>query len=229
MKLRTLTDIGAKRVDNQDNYWSAILDVDSKEIGVLCLCDGMGGLKDGALASKIVVEAVREYFTHSVDFKGLEDVLKEANILVNSKKTDEDGCLGTTCTVLKCYEGIYEILHIGDSRCYHKKGNEVIQLTEDHTVIEKYRKMGKELPDNLVKKYRNTLTRCMGVKEDLVLDYYSGFYSSGDLFLVCSDGFWHSLNEESFLNGALEDLSSMVSNCISNGETDNITVGILEV
>ena len=79
MKLISLTDIGVKRRENQDNYWSALLSVDGGEAGVICMCDGMGGLNSGGLASKMVASAVRDYLKTSIDFYGLKDVIEQAN------------------------------------------------------------------------------------------------------------------------------------------------------
>lgn len=230
MILRALTDIGIRRKDNQDNFWCARLNIDDSEAGVICLCDGMGGLRDGAVASRLTVEAVRDYFKTSIDFHGLRDVLSQANKTIR-EMGKERGMLGTTCTVLFCMGGKYQILHIGDSRCYIRKTDErvVKRLTDDHTVIEKYKKEGKILSEELIKKYRNTLTRCIGVVDDMVMDYCSGDYAEGDLFLVCSDGFWHYLDDESFFNGDLNHLDEMVSSFIESGETDNISVSVLEV
>lgn len=229
MILDSLTDVGVKRKDNQDNYWSARLDVNGEEAGVICLCDGMGGLHNGGLASKIVVEAVKEYFLESIDFEGLKARLKEVNSEVVGMGSTCEGALGTTCTVLLCFRGRYHILHIGDSRCYRYSGGKLYKLTEDHTVVEKYRKQGKILPDHLMKKYKNALTRCIGVSNTIHIDYVAGDYQDGDIFLVCSDGFWHNLGVSHFANNDISDLDRLIKKFIAKGETDNITVGVLRI
>lgn len=224
MKLRSLTDIGIKRKDNQDNYWSARLSVEGEEVGVICLCDGMGGLDKGGLASKTVVEAVKNFFSSDIDMVKLRGVLSRANDDLYDISKMGNISLGTTCTVILIKAGVYEILHIGDSRCYHfskSKGDKLTILTKDHTVVEKYKQSGRELPPSLLKKYQNTLTRCIGVSSRMELDYYTGTYSDDDIFLVCSDGFWHHLSSEDF--GNLDDLESLVKKYIAMGETDNIT------
>lgn len=230
MKLSSLTDIGIKRADNQDNYWSARLSLSGKEVGVICLCDGMGGLDNGGLASKVVVEAVRDFFSRSTDFIELAKVVKNVNTVLFNKSVMEKNSLGTTCTILYCYSGTYHILHIGDSRCYKRSTGDgkVHVLTSDHTVLEKYRKRGKTLPSHLKEKYKNTLTRCIGVSSSIDLDYYTGTYEEGDLFLVCSDGFWHYLKDSSFYNSDFSNLKGLIEGYMARGETDNITVGILE-
>ena len=231
MILSSITDIGVKRKDNQDNYWSARLDVDGKEVGVVCLCDGMGGLDKGGLASKTVVEAVREAVSKKLSIDYLRDVIKEANDYLYNMSKKENISIGTTCTVVLLRNGVYEILHIGDSRCYHFNtlgvDSKFSILTKDHTVVEKFRSAGKVLPLDLEKKYRNTLTRCVGASSNMVLDYYTGSYEEGDTFLVCSDGFWHFLSEGDIPN--LDNLEGLIKKYISLGETDNITVVSLKV
>ena len=228
MKLTSITDIGVKRTNNQDNFWASRLNINGSEAGVICLCDGMGGLSNGALTSKIVAERVMQFFKKSIDFKELENIIKEANTYIY-EVISKKGQSGTTCTILFCLNGEYKILHVGDSRCYRVSSSGVQLLTEDHTVIEKYRKQGRDLPDDLVKKYRNVLTRCVGAEKNVSLDYLEGTYSDGDYFLVCSDGFWHYLKESSFSNGDIFNLSLLVGKFKASGETDNITAGLLIV
>ena len=227
MKLQSLTDIGIKRTENQDNYWSALMRVDNDEAGVICLCDGMGGLNNGGHASRIVVEAVRDYVKSSPVFEGLRDVLENVNKAVHNIGKDEQKTMGTTCTTLFCRNGKYQIYHVGDSRCYRLRGSEFLPLTTDHSALKKYNITRKD-NEALYKKYKNSLTRCIGVKPDVVLDYIEGEYLEGDIFFLCSDGMWHYFDEKCFPEDGL-DLSSMVKKCISSGETDNITAGVLYV
>lgn len=226
MKLYTLTDIGIQRKENQDNYWSAILDVDGVETGVVCLCDGMGGLENGGLASRMVVESVKDFFSYSVDITELSDVVKQSNKAIY--ELSEGKMMGTTCTILVCMQGGYDILHIGDSRCYKESNGRVDLLTTDHSALNKYKVTIEN--KELFNKLKGKLTRCIGVRDSVVLDYYSGNYKSGDRFLVCSDGFWHYFNPELLVGGkCVKSLEVLVKEYIRKGETDNITVGVLEV
>ena len=229
MKLISLTDIGVKRRENQDNYWSALLSVDGGEAGVICMCDGMGGLNSGGLASKMVASAVRDYLKTSIDFYGLKDVIEQANkSIYELSNGDKSAVMGTTCTVLLCYQGKYRILHVGDSRCYLLSNHEFNALTVDHSAIKQYG-ITKEKSELLYKRYKNSLTRCIGVKPEVTLDYYEGNYSEGDSFLVCSDGLWHYLEDYDYFEEDLFDLKGLVQKCMDSGETDNITVGVLTV
>lgn len=227
MKLNTLTDVGVKRSENQDNYWGAILSVDGEEAGILCLCDGMGGLNNGGLASKIVVESVRDSIKMGIDFLELSEVISQANKTIYELALQEKQRMGTTCTVLLCYKGKYQIYHVGDSRCYLLKGNSFNSLTTDHSALNKY-KIVREEDEKLWRRYKNSLTRCIGVKPTVQLDYYQGDYEQGDVFLTCSDGMWHYFEGKTlFKFSELFDLDGLIRNCIEEGETDNITGGIL--
>lgn len=228
MKINSITDIGVKRKENQDNYWSALLKIDGKEAGVICLCDGMGGLNNGGLASRIVVESVREYFLSSGDFEGLYSVISHANKTIYDLSQGEEKMMGTTCTVILCNEGMYKILHVGDSRCYLLRGNTFNPITKDHSALAKYG-FTKKNNEKLYNKYKNSLTKCIGVKPEVQLDYFEGEYNIGDTFLCCSDGLWHYLEEKDFTKEQLFMLPELVSNCIENGETDNITVSLLTI
>lgn len=232
MKLSTLTDIGVKRKDNQDNYWASRLEVDGSEVGVICLCDGMGGLKNGELASRVVVNAVKDYFQTDDSIKDIESTILRASDTIYNMGISGGYSSGTTCTLLKCTGGIYEVLHIGDSRCYKiSKEGVVEKISTDHSVVQRYKDKGIELPDDMLRKYKNTLLRSLGVSNKCVLDYYTGTYTGGDVFLLCSDGFWH-LFEESGRVLSLDYLSSLkdvFSDCIKEGETDNITAGLLYI
>lgn len=228
MKIDSLTDIGVRRKENQDNYWSALLRVDGTDAGVVCLCDGMGGLNNGGLASRIVVESVRDYFKKNIDFDGLSTVLQRANSQIYDIARSEGSRMGTTCTVLLCYEGTYRILHVGDSRCYLIRGSSFKALTQDHSALAKY-KITKDKNPDLYKKYKNSLTRCIGVKEFVQTDYLEGEYLEGDTFLCCSDGLWHYFDDYVVSEEELLQLPELVQKCIQSGETDNITVGLLSI
>lgn len=228
MNINSLTDIGTKRTENQDNYWSAILNIDGKEGGVVCLCDGMGGMNNGGLASKLVVEATRDYFKTDIDFDGLREVLQQTNSTIYEIGSKEHSRLGTTCTILLCYDGKYQILHVGDTRCYLLREDSFEPLTTDHSALKKYN-ITRQKDEKLYNKYKSKLIRCIGAKPQVVLDYVQGEYHDGDVFFVCSDGLWHYLDNYDYYAEELLDLPGLVRKCIESGETDNITAGILKV
>lgn len=228
VKIQSLTDIGIKREENQDNFWSARLRVDDEEAGVICLCDGMGGLSNGRLASRMVVNDVRDFFQNSIDFEELSVVLQKSNRAIFDLATSDGVRMGTTCTIILCYQGMYRILHVGDSRCYLLRGDSFEPITRDHSALVKYGIKKSEAPD-LYRKYKNSLTKCMGVLENVSMDYYEGSYEEGDTFLCCSDGLWHYFDDYAFTKEELFNLEDLFRKCMDAGETDNITVGLLSI
>lgn len=229
MRLRCLTDKGGVRKENQDNYWSVIAKVDGRDCGVVCLCDGMGGLKNGGDASKIAVNSIRRYVTKNFDFVGLKSVIEQANSSIYSIGGDSrDSMMGTTCTVLMCEDGVYRILHVGDTRVYLLRNGNSYRLTDDHSAVSEF-KIDKVKDPALWKKYRNKLTRCLGAKSTVVVEEYTGRYLDGDVFLVCSDGCWHLFDEEPLTLSVIGNLENLFSRCKMSGETDNITACVLSV
>lgn len=223
MKLNTLTDKGMSRSENQDNYWSAIANVNNAECCIACICDGMGGLNNGKEASRVVSQRVRDYSVSNFDFSGLSDVIREANKWLyslggNSKET----MMGTTCSILYAGEGVYKILHVGDSRVYKLHNGEPTQITEDHSAVVALKIDRVKEPDKWLK-YRSKLTRCVGARESVNMSYYEGTYSEGDVFVLCSDGVWHLFDSEPLSAESIADLNSLFDRCMSRGETDNLT------
>lgn len=229
MVLNSLTDIGATRSSNQDNFWASRLQVNGKEQAVICLCDGMGGLTHGELASKMVVSAVRNHIVGGHPFKSLDMVIKEVNTKIHtSSHGDKSKLMGTTCTCLQCADDEYKVWHVGDSRAYLVRNGNVMQITTDHSATQKYN-VTKQNNPQMWEKYKNKLTRCVGVKPELTLDYYEGKAIQGDRFVLCSDGCWRVFEDNVFDVNLLSNLRLLFDTCIRYGETDNLTMSILTV
>lgn len=229
MVLTSLTDIGSTRSSNQDNYWATRLRVNEEEQGIICLCDGMGGLSHGELASTMVVKAVRSHLLGGKSFESLDKVISEVNDEIYKLSQGEKAKLmGTTCTCLKCVGDEYKVWHVGDSRAYLLRDGDMKQITTDHSAIKKYGVTRKSDPQ-LYEKYKNKLTRCVGVKPSLQLDYYEGTVKSGDTFVLCSDGGWRVFEDRVFDATLLGNLRELFDTCIRYGETDNITMSVLTI
>lgn len=229
MNLQTLTDRGKSRNENQDNYWSIIAEVDGVETGVVCLCDGMGGLKNGGEASRIVAQSVKDYISKNFEFEGLKAVIEDSNTKVHSiGGASRETMMGTTCSVLMVYNGIYKVLHVGDSRVYLIRGCKAYRITEDHSAVVALKIDRKTEPEKYMK-YRSKLTRCIGAKETVKVDSYEGRYLPGDAFLLCSDGVWHTFDDRPITDYDLMDLRALFDRCMSEGENDNLTACILRI
>ena len=218
------TDVGVRYPNNQDSYWVAKYEDNGVESVIVVLCDGMGGLEDGSFASQLVISNLRETLEKGNTSKeALKDVLLSANSKILSKYSPLGKQCGTTCSMLVLKEGNYWGYHIGDSRIYHFRGNNYKVLTEDHTVLNVRRKKGVTITPEMKRKYRSTLSRCIGVLKNPRIDYLEGTYIDGDAFVLCSDGFWH------FWDLSVKDLEQSINSVKSFGEQDNITVAYVKV
>ena len=116
MKISGVTNI-VKRKENQDNFWVARLNSTEegkpdKEIGVACVCDGMGGLNNGEWASYTVVKMVREHILNTGNITGIGEILQKANDIIIAEGKKTGGRSGTTCTVIVCSDGRYTVHNI---------------------------------------------------------------------------------------------------------------------
>ena len=100
-----ITDIGIKRKDNQDNYWVSRLQIGNRELEILCVCDGMGGLTNGGIASEMVVRSVREAYLGGKAFLDLKGVLEETNKQIYNREER----MGTTCTIVEVEGDFYRV------------------------------------------------------------------------------------------------------------------------
>lgn len=229
MRIDAITEIGPKRKDNQDSYWVAKIRENSQDGVIACLCDGMGGLDKGALTSQTVVRAVREFISQgNWVLSDLIPMLEELNTSLYHKGKRDGYRAGTTCTLVKLFNYNYDVLHVGDSKCFRVdiETNESIQLTEAHNLYEYWKANDPNrlvgLSNEKLRKTKNTLTRCIGAEEQVRLDRYQGKYVAGDKFVICSDGFWHMV-EAGYPVNKITNLHEYVQMCIQQGETDNLT------
>lgn len=241
------TDIGTHRKINQDSLFVRRLETRTGKMVLAVLCDGMGGLNFGELASAAIVSAFTDWMYRelpALSQSPLEDhaireqwnrLIKEQNRLIRSYGQRCHCTTGSTVTALLLTENRYFLLNIGDSRAY-EIAEQVIQLTEDHTVVANEVRLG-----NLTKEQaehssiQNVLTRCVGVQKEVWPDLFFGTVRKGAVYMLCSDGFRHRLTteemQEHLLNAAKKELSQMkcreeylIELVKQRGETDNISV-----
>lgn len=263
MDIRAVTDIGTRQ-ENQDSFWTArfivdkpwspsVNDVDPDgelpegvSVGsIVCLCDGMGGLEEGAYASRTTLEYIRDCIrSGKFDVDSVKEAIYEANREIYTK--GGKGRIGTTCTLIILVDGEYRILHAGDSRCYKVSKDYTYKLlTKDHTGFNKYIERGELvregsrflldgniITDRHARSLRSKLTRCVGSKESVTLDEEEGYYRDGDIFLIASDGFWHRLGADynwpkkfvqNFSHGERY-FQNLINGYKNAGEKDNLTV-----
>ena len=237
------TDVGRKRNHNEDNF--AIL----AEFGLYIVADGMGGHASGEVASKMAVDTLQEFFAATADdpertwpykmdrSKGYEENrlitgIKLCNLRIyeSSQRNAKQRGMGTTLVALFAVEdGIY-VAHVGDSRVYRIRDNKLEQLTEDHSLLNDYKKM-KQLTEEEIANFphKNVIVRALGMKDTVKVDTRFETPRAGDMMVLCTDGLCGPVTDEDILKIILDspDLSTTASRLIdtanANGGPDNIT------
>ncbi len=245
------TDVGRVREQNEDNFL-----VDRK-LQLYVVCDGMGGHASGEVASATAVNVVREVLVKnrhileayqsghaSADTASVNDLLERA-VLSASKRIWERGQLnpeqrgmGTTCSLMLILGRRGFIAHVGDSRVYRLRDDEVVVITEDHSLYNAMLKAG-TIPDEndpRMSHIRNAVTRAVGVQDSVEVDAFDVELVPGDRYLICSDGlhgYWEGVDVNPLDYMSEPDLAVAVENMIdyANGEggKDNITAILIEL
>lgn len=241
-----VSDIGNVKKVNQDNFLAQICAGTNGDEGIFIMCDGMGGLAKGEVASTKAVHAFKEWF--DLNFKKLslslhaEDILSSLSLVLENvnKEIISYGLsiaerVGTTTSVLLIYSNNFYIVHVGDSRIYRLE-KKIEQLTEDHTYV------AMSVKNNLMTKKeaklsskKNVLTQCIGVKENIEIFKNAGKISGKEIFILCSDGFYNKLSEDEIMqalknnneinNDTLQETATaLVAKVMSRAERDNISV-----
>lgn len=240
------TDVGIKKGKNQDSILLKGIAIHENEIVLLALCDGMGGMSKGELASATVINELSNWFQDVYMRCGSEwkdeEILEQWKKLLNhvnnklilyGKKEREQ--LGTTATmVLLSSTGKYLIGHVGDTRAY-RIGERIEQLTEDHSfVAREVRRGNMTLQQAAQDSRRNVLLQCIGINQYLEPQFLRGELKPGEAILVCSDGFRHEVTEKeiwSHLNPRIHNSESDIKKTLvvltelnkQRMETDNIS------
>lgn len=207
------TDVGIKKETNQDSMLLQRADTDYGPVLFAAVCDGMGGLAKGEVASAEAVRMLSAWFCR--DFPKIlyeefnEAVLKNSLYTLvedTSSKIGRYGSkiginLGTTIVALLIACGRYFIVNVGDSRAY-RITSQIEQLTHDQTVVQREIDMGRLTPEEAyVDPRRSVLLQCVGATDHVVPDFYSGTVSGNENFMLCCDGFRHVIAPEEFYEG----------------------------
>lgn len=234
------TDKGLMRENNEDNF--AI--EESEGLNLYAVADGMGGHKAGEVASTIAVETITRIFKKKIadgNFKAPQFIIESIeaankHVREESLKREEYSGMGTTITMAVvdlCLKIAY-IANVGDSRAYIIKNDEIIQVTEDHTYVQKLLKDGEiTLEESIHHPKRNVITRAVGSEEYVHADLFEIELSNNDIILLCTDGLTRHLPDEEILNtikeyGSSKSVQRLIKLANDNGGTDNITVIIVD-
>lgn len=202
------TDVGIKKKTNQDALLLKTAKTPKGPVGLFIVCDGMGGLSHGELASATLIRGMAEWFdaemprlSHSEHieeeiYSEVENCIKQLNEKILHYGDTSKVKLGTTMTALLILHDKYYIAQIGDSRAY-SISNSVNQLTKDQTLVAREVARG-NLTDEQAKidPRRNVLLQCVGATKEIEVDFSTGDVQANTIFMLCSDGFYHQIKEE---------------------------------
>jgi len=243
------TDVGQKRTVNEDAF---LLE---RDLGLVAVADGMGGFHRGDVASQLAVNVLKEVVTanrstielyrrapsdgtRAAVRAMLEDAFQRACEEVHQAAiaiTGEGGRMGTTLDAFLIVGRTAFIAHVGDGRIYLQRGREVHQITEDHSLVAEKVREGLLTPEEAKRvKFKNVITRALGVFPSVMVDTLHFELDPGDRLLMCSDGLYRyvGLREIGFtlMGDVLSETSTdLVRIANERGGRDNITAVILAV
>jgi protein phosphatase len=235
-----LSDIGKVRQNNEDVF--ALL----PEENCYIIADGMGGHQAGEIAAKetvkilsqMLVLAQQNHVLVGKTLKEIRDWFREAIAEINRRifvmGSTSEGLYGmgtTVCCLYFCGENaIYS--HVGDSRIYRLRNNQLKQLTKDHSLLRELIDLGQideEQTEYLM--YKNILTKAIGTEPQVRPSVHASEVQENDLYLMCTDGLTDLLSKEDIQRVLIQNISSLelcakslVEQAKAQGGHDNITV-----
>ncbi|MBR2589501.1 MAG: serine/threonine-protein phosphatase [Clostridia bacterium] len=242
------TDIGIKKKVNQDAALLMEAKTDYDNVMFCVLCDGMGGLSNGELASATLIRAFQDWFQRefpSMMYNGFDsnilerkwsELIFEQNVKIMSHAKTLGSNMGTTVVTLLINAGNYYIMNVGDSRAYMCNAVGLTQITEDQTFVNREIKRGNMTVEQAkTDPRRSVLLQCVGASQFIEPDFFMGNANKDDVFMLCSDGFRHEITfeemEKAFSPANLqseEDIAQVEESIVElnkqRKENDNITV-----
>jgi len=243
------TDTGMKRTHNEDFLYLP------DEERLVMVADGMGGHACGDVASRMAVETTVDYFRATAadvdvtwpfmvdndnrrDENRLITGIKLSNLKIyeTSQRDSKSRGMGTTIVACLFTDDSIVMTHVGDSRIYRVRGDEIEQITEDHSLLNDYIKMKRITPEEIDRfPHKNVIVRALGMKETVAVDVLRETPRLGDIYLLCSDGLSGMIDDPTILQTVRTETD--VDRCCERlvelgnaaGGVDNITVALARI
>lgn len=240
MRAYAKTDVGSKRAVNQDYMYCSENSVGSFR-NLFIVADGMGGHKAGDYASKLCVEQMVqsiEKSEHKTPVSLFEEAVDAANgaVFAESQEHEEYEGMGTTLVACTMLEDTLYVANIGDSRLYLLRDDDIMQITEDHSLVEEMVKQGNITESEArVHPQKNIITRAVGIDQAVQADFFEVDIYPDDIIMLCSDGLSNMIEDEDMEyivkhSKSLQDAGeTLVARANENGGSDNITVVLAKV
>ena len=238
MKTYSVTDPGMVRDINEDHVFVA-----DEPVGFLpnlfIVADGMGGHQAGDFASKYSVDTIRRELlrTKEQDIeRALMSAIEIANKEIIKKSVDDERLkgMGTTIIVATIVSQMMYFANVGDSRLYLINQG-IVQLTKDNSLVEEMVRLGGIKPEE-AKHHpdKNIITRAIGAKADIEVDFYEHRLNQGDIILICSDGLTDMVEDEEIFylvqsgRDIVESGELLLNAAKTNGGVDNIGIILID-
>lgn len=243
MTVSAKTDVGLVRSTNQDSYDFGF--IGNTDITWAVVCDGMGGMAAGNIASEEAVKVISASLKNNLNLKASENFInnllkssiESANALVfdmAEQNPDLKG-MGTTVVATAIINGVAYFAHAGDSRAYRYSNGNLFQITTDHSVVQTMVDNG-QITETEAKNHpsKNIITRALGVNSYLDIDFEQVDLIENDLILLCSDGLTNSIDDELIEKTIKETEVNLLAERLielanENGGKDNITVVAIKI
>ena len=240
------TDIGRKRVTNEDNLIS-VVPQDSQLLqargALFVVSDGMGGHNRGEVASALAVQKVKEYYYQDLQDDiptALQEAIKQANLAVYQANEAEkargasDFAMGATCVAAVLHDQILYAANVGDSRVYVLHEGQLRQVTRDHSLVAQLVERGEITPaEARTHESRNQIYRCLGQPE-VKVDLFTEPVQEGDTLILCTDGLSSVVEDEDLRAiveqyGPEESVQVLIARANEKGGPDNVTAIVVRV
>ena len=235
------TDTGLVRNHNEDDY------IMLPERGVFLVADGMGGHNAGSIASRLCVEAVEDFFATlesqhdpAAPFdEELPTALMEANKRIFHEAATDPALqgMGTTVVAVRLQGQRLTVSHAGDSRVYLFRNGFLRRVTQDHSLSNFLRSIGRDAEANLAEAtMSNVIMRALGLELEVEIESSGLFVVPGDRILLCSDGLSDLVSGDEISAVVMdtelknwEAAQRLVELALEHGGRDNITVMIVDI
>jgi PPM family protein phosphatase len=240
-------DTGRKRLKNEDSVGLF------EDLGLYIVADGMGGHAAGEVASRIAVEAIRDWVkdsnivkvtgpasgaTEAAAGQRLQEAIGFANreVLRQAASDPKLRGMGTTVAAALLSRDALSLAHVGDSRIYLFRGSELKRLTRDHSMVEDMVAAGQITAlQARTHPFRNVVTRALGTKDAVEADITRLVPKPGDVVLLCSDGLTGMLEDTAIakildanIGSPFSSAEALVKAANDAGGDDNVSVVLLK-
>jgi serine/threonine-protein kinase len=241
VKCHQLSSAGSVRDHNEDylQFWeSPDFDVLQKSGSIALLADGVGGERNGDIASRMAVETALSIFKETKPDTSITDVVRGMFDTAAAKvfqAAQNNGRMATTLITSVFRHDKVTIAHVGDSRAYLVRAGKIKRLTSDHSYTALQVKLGLLLERQaMTSPHRSTLTRSIGYEPICHYDITTQPLTQGDVILQCTDGLYGFLLDEEILEAVVkyhpgEACKRLLALAEKRQVSDNLSLQIVQV